>query len=62
MHGDFVVDDGLVAFADDVDSEFLSKCKNRIYNGMGDTRPSGLSRSSLMKVPFELLMSLMKIY
>ena len=31
-----MVDDGLVVFADDVDSEFLSKCKNRIYNGMGD--------------------------
>ena len=31
-----MVDDGLVVFADNVDSEFLSKCKNRIYNGMGD--------------------------
>ena len=30
------MDDGLVVFADDVDSEFLSKCENRIYNGMGD--------------------------
>ena len=36
MHGNFVVDDGLVVFADDVDSKFLSKCKKRIYNGMRD--------------------------
>ena len=37
MRGDFVVDDGHVVFVDDVDSKFLSKCKNRIYNGMRDT-------------------------
>ena len=73
---DFVVDDGLVVFTDDVDTEFLKKnvmvsrgfdeC-GRVHTTMSsllssngsDSRPSALRRSLLMKVPFELLTSLM---
>jgi hypothetical protein len=73
-----VVDDGLVVLAYDVDSEFLVTgwANARMEKRRGErttmssdlssygslSRPSGLRRSPLMKVPLELFTSLMKIY
>lgn len=73
--GDFVVYDSSVVLADNVDTEFLRKgqiCYNiektprttmssLLSSNGSDSRPSGLSRSPLMKVPLELLTSLMNI-
>ena len=49
-----MVDDGLVVFADDVDSEFLSKCKNRIYNGMRDAHDDVIVETEYCEMLFQL--------
>ena len=73
----FVVDDRFVVFSYDVDTEFLPARSgfmrawrvtlrrttiSSVFSSNGsDSRPSALSRSLLMNVPFELFTSLMKI-
>ena len=74
--GDFVVNNCFIIFPNDINTEFLG-VNVRCISGFGgfvlttmssllssygsDSRPSGESRSPLIKVPLELLTSLMNI-
>ena len=74
MNGNLVVNVGLVVFADDVDVDSLHNNEEHRINEQANgcttmlselslygslSRPSGLSHSRLMMVPFKLLTSLM---